>query len=1165
MEFTNSQKLVINENNKSLLVSASAGSGKTFVVVERIIEKIKNGMDIDNMLILTFTNAAASELKERIISRLYSLKEEYISTKKTKEAKRILRQISLVPASDISTIHSFCLQIIKSNFYILGIDPNVLTLDANKSYIKLLEYIEEYIEEEYENGLEVFLDILDMVGGEQNLIDVLYSIYKNYLQMDDSNKWLDDAVNEYLIGNVDDLCDTELGKFIIEYIKEKVTVLKIELENLIDKLDSLDDFETRKEVLLQIKSKLEKCISLKKYDDIFHCMKELLDFPKMPSTKVSDEELKEEVKKVKNKVSNEIKSLSKILYKDTKEIVSELNMASKYVLWYKEAILKIHEKFTKYKNENGFIDFSDYEQLTLKALNDENTCKRYMDKYDEIYIDEYQDTSYIQESIIKKISKNNVIMVGDVKQSIYGFRNAAPELFSNKYEMLEEVIEENVKKIPAAKIILAKNFRSRKEVINITNLVFGKLMSLEFGGAKYSEREKLVCGANYEENKGCMPELHIIEKNDVKLCDEDEEDVEETLSKLEVESVAVSKKILELTNGSFKVYDLKEKNFRPCEYKDIVILMRTVENKANIVENTLKEFGIPAYSDAKTGFLKSDEILLIISFLKLLNNPLDDIALASVMYSIIGKFTLDEMTYLRQKNKSEYLIYALNEDVKNVILKQKVINFKELLERFKIYLNTYSISYVLNRLYNETGLYVSLGFEKLGKIKQANLDAFLQIVSDFENSENTTTLHRLIKYLDTLKAKESSGDSPKQLGENENVVRIMTMHKSKGLEFPVVILMNTEAKYNERELTDKVIADDKYKIGIDIYNKEMSLTYPSIVKQVMKLNIKSKLRSEALRLLYVAFTRAKEKLIIYGTLNGTFEQYTKDLVLENNQVSLLSKFNANSHLKCILQAVLQDSNNLIDITIHNYEEFKTKNKQDVLDRNKNTVKAFLNNIQKIKIEKEAVDEIKKQYEYNYKYDTDIYQKYTVTQLKQKNLQENLCDLKPNVLEIKISGTSYGTIMHKIVELVDYKNVSRENIELTVKNVLENIDQPINENKIVEGIYKLYSKHLKELLKDAKEVKHELEFVIEDDLDKLDILSLKEPTLIQGVVDMYIKSDTQNVIIDFKTDRVSSDDELIEKYEKQLKIYKRALEVAYNINVDKTYIYSFALEKLIEVN
>lgn len=1163
MELTNSQKLVITEKDKSILVSASAGSGKTFVVVERIIEKIKKGTDVNKLLVLTFTNAAALELKERIISRLTALKEEYLEQNKIKEARQIARQINLVPASDISTIHAFCLQVIKSNFYILGIDPNVKTIDGNEAYLKLLECINDVIEEEYELKTGEFLDILDMTGGEQNLIDILNSMYTKFIQMENKEMWLKDAIEEYTLKDVCDLKDTKIGKYIIEYVKEKLTVLSLELEHLIDKLEGIDDLLTRKDVLNNLKYKIDTCKNLDRYDEMFEYMPVLLESIRLPSTKVCDEDLKNEVTKVKNNVVKELKTLPNVLYKDTKGIVSELNEVAKYIVWYRECILKIHEKYSNYKIENGLVDFHDYEQLTLKAFEDENIRKKYMDKFDEIYIDEYQDTSYIQESIISKIAKDNVIMVGDVKQSIYGFRNAAPELFSAKYEKLEEITKPCDTSIKSAKIVLAQNFRSREEVINITNLVFGKLMSLEFGGAKYGEREKLIASADYEKTRDCIPELHIIEKVEDEEENTEKEDEVQNLTKLQIESVAVAKKIKELTDGTFNVYDLKKKEFRPCEYKDIVILMRTVENKANVVEDVLKEFGIPAYSDARTGFFKSDEILLVISFLKVLNNPLDDISLASIMYSIIGGFTLDEMTLLRYKNTKISLRESLDEEIKDKALKEKVEKFKELLNTFKTYLDTYNISYVLNKLYNETGLYLSLGFEKMGKLKQANLDAFMHIISEFEKSENTKTLNRVIKYIDTLKSKETAGDSPKQLGENENVVRIMTMHKSKGLEFPVVILMNTDAKYNEQELTDKVIVDSEYKFGIDIYNKELKVAYPSIIKQVMKINAKNKLRSETLRLLYVAFTRAKEKLIIFGTLNNSLDSYTKDMLLDNENISILSKYKANSHLKCILQVLLSsNANDFIKIKRFKQSDFKVNTTEKYLDREKESLKAFLNKAQDVKVTKEEIDTLKSKYETKYNYDTSLNQKYTVTNLKGESIEENLSTLKPQVLTTKLTGTSYGTLVHKVIELVDYMSLSKEGIKGIVESLLTKMDTNVNVKKVTDSVYLLYSKYLKDMLDKAKVVKHELEFVVYDTLEGIEDFS--EPTLIQGVVDMYIKTENENIIIDFKTDKVENKDELIDRYKNQLRIYKKALEVSYNETIDKMYIYSFSLEELIEV-
>ena len=1188
MELTNSQKLIITTKNKSLLVSASAGSGKTFVVVERIVDSIKSGKDISKMLILTFTNAAASELKERIVKKLYDIKEEYLKVGDKENAKRIAKQISAVPASDVSTIHSFCLSTIRNNFYSLGIDPNVQTVEETKATLMLYEAIEDVLEEEYVTASDTFTDILDMLGNEENLVEMLFKLHKAMCNATNKDKWLNNITNTYSVSSetVKDLTDIDFGHEVVKSIKNILEIEIMNLERVIDKLDSVTDFETRKTTLENILAIVKRAHSKETFDEIYAMRDELTSLPQLPKKAVPDEELKKEVSTVRNGCAKKLKNIvTKLIYKDSKGIIDELNATLVYASWYKDVIKRVDEKYTLAKKEKALIDFSDYEHLTLKALEDEETRKKYIEKFDEIYIDEYQDTSDIQETILMSIAKeNNVIMVGDVKQSIYGFRNAAPELFSAKYMRLEEIENEGDKEeLKEAKILLAQNFRSRKEVIDSTNEVFGKLMSETFGGASYGKKEELVLGAAYPLDEGYKAELHIVEKDDDAVLEEEteetegeqSEDVITDLSSLELEAGAIVNRIRELMAGDFKVYDLKKEEYRKCEYKDIVILMSKVEKTGAKVQNVLSKAGIPTYTDAKTGFYKSDEISLIISFLKILNNIEDDISLASVLYSIIGKFNLDELVKIRKGN-TKYSLYGslnkyLEQDNKEEEIVDKITSFLGLIERFRRYVKTYPLVAVLLKLYDETGIYEAMRFEKAGTMKCANLDAFVNIISDYEKTENVTSLYLVLKYLDTLKKKESGGDSPKLLGENENVVRIMTMHKSKGLEFPVVFIANTTSKYNELDLGDKILTSNTLGIGLDVYDKSTGVTYPSIIKQVIKQNTRNRLRSEALRLLYVAFTRAKEKLIITGIVNKTLDHYCEKMLFVDGKVPDAIAFEHNCHLKCILQAVYVKPK-YIDIKRYNIKMVMPKDEDEKIDRKLSQVDEFKAKVKELGVveNKELKKSLKEKLVYTYPHEIDVEQKYTATKLSHK--QDNvymLSELKPLVLEAEITGTSYGTFMHTIIERLDYSNVTKDSIKELMNIIAKEmaVEGRINIKRATEQIYKLYTEFLYGLLTEAKKVEHEFEFVFEDDLKDIEGLEpLKAPSLIQGVIDMYVETkDDRRVIIDFKTDSVENEQELIDRYKIQLNVYRRAINVCYNKSVDEVYIYSFALNKMIKVN
>ncbi len=1171
MELSQAQKQVINTKNKSLLVSASAGSGKTFVVIQRIIESIKEGADVSRLLVLTFTNAAASELKERLVSSLYTLKDEYLDKGDSKNASRIAKQISKVPMADISTIHSFCLNIIRNNFYTLGIDPNVTTLDAAKATIMLNEAINEVIEEQYEQREQEFLDVLDILAREDNVINTIYMLYTAYKNVLHSDLWLKKSIETYSTNENEDLSKTEFGQVILTSIKNRLKILKLELDYMSDLLDTLEDFKSRQDMFKIILNNLNIAIGLEGYDELYNFLPQLLDMPRLPSNKVTDEALKEEVRALKKKASDEIKDIASIMYKNSAGIIKELNDTLKYINWYASVVKTVDEKYTAAKKEKCSIDFADYEHLALKALEQEDIKQKYKEKYEQIYIDEYQDTSSAQEAIIQKIAKeNNVIMVGDVKQSIYAFRNAKPELFTNKYDRLKEV--EQAIEDCEAKIILAQNFRSRKEVLDSTNDIFSTLMSKDFGGARYEAKEALVYGEGYDESldQNYKTEINIIEKECEQLENQDDIDneAEDAISDIEIESTLVAKRIREFVDNKFQIYDTKKKEYRNCTYKDIVILLRTVEGKSDIVSKVLSKFNIPCFADSKTGFYKSEEITLITSFLKILDNPFDDISLVSVMYSIIGKFDLDDMAKIRYKNSTKSVIESLKDAIDKLEedkLKNKIILFLELLDRFKRYLKTYKISELLLKLYNETGIYEALRIEKLGELKCANLDNFVAIIAEFEKGENTSSLYSLIKYLNVLKNKESAGDSPKLLGENEDVVRIMTIHKSKGLEFPIVILMNTSQKYNEQDTKDKLQFDDNLGIGLDVYNKDIGLTYPSVIKQAIKAKTKRTLRSEALRLLYVAFTRAREKLIIYGTVPSMDKYTAKMMQIKNKESSELIAMSLNSHLKCILQVALNKEDNF-NIVIHNKNDVEVTSKQEIrLDRNKDKLEALKQAVVDLGIKQDTnkVNRLKEQLKPNENV-AKINKKYTVTELKQSTL--NLSDLRPEVLTAKVTGTSYGTFIHSVIEHLNFLSVTEASVLQVVENVANSldIDGKINKQYVVRDILNMYDT-LKNIVTCARTIKQELEFVIEDDLSGMPEVQLEAPSLIQGVVDMYVVTDNnKHIIIDFKTDRVEDKSELLDRYAIQIMVYKRAIELAYNVKVDGTYIYSFGLNKLIEV-
>ncbi len=1204
LSLSHEQKLVLETKGRDFLVAASAGSGKTFVVVERIIKRmLEDKIDIDKILVVTFTNAAAAELKERITNKIYDiLKDNQISKD---ERTYLKRQLLIINKANISTIHSFCLSILRTNFYNLGIDAEVKTLDENKAKMLLLESIDEILEQEYDEVTEIFFKVLELFKGEEIVVKNLQELYNFSQSMINPNEWLDDSLRQYEnLSNIEDLTEIEVGKELQSIINERIDLCCLQLEDVINKTTGNAEFESRVDILKKMLEQIEGFKYQKTYNQMFTYKEDMISFPRLPSSRVSNEVLKNEVSSVKKRVTSEMESISKMLYKDTKGLIQDLKSVEQIIKWFIITVKQIHEKYSEKKRSIGKIDFSDYEQLALKALKDEETRKIYVDKFEEIYIDEYQDTSELQEEILGLISKNNRIMVGDVKQSIYSFRNAEPSIFNEKYKIFK-TLEKNQegKSLEPVKIILSKNFRSRKEVLEPINYLFHKTMSEKVGGCEYNEPEFLIYSGAYDEHKNTtnndyIAEINIIETENIGDTQDNTEELLEELSTVEKEAKMIASRIKEVY-GSLELFDMKKKESRLCDYKDIVVLMRSMRGRAGIYEEIFKKEGIPVFNDNVENIYSGEEIGLIISFLKVVDNYYDDLSLVSILYSIIGEFTLDELVVIRAYNKKGYFYDSLLEAKegiptidKNYKVVEKIHRFITLLNNVKKYIKTFSIAETIEYIYEVTGIYNSFYLEEFGHQKCSNLDLLIEVARKFEKEEKTT-LYDFINYLENMKDKNIKGtDTAKLIGENENVVRLLTIHKSKGLEYPVVILAGASKSYNIEDSKSEILLDKNLGIGTEIFDENLGVSYPSVIKQGIKEKIKERSISEEQRLLYTAMTRAKEKIIVFATTPNASKLQEKIITSagDNKLPPGLLK-NNNNYIKNMLNAFDETSINIckVDYKKFNDEKDISENlhvikKDKIKNRNKNNskVQEFLNRCKNIEI---IEKEINKEYKFNQKYKyTDnlkIKKKYTVTELKDKhntNDEENINNqfiyqeldynnLKPKVLDDKKSAANYGTFIHKVMELYDY---SKENIDKTKEQINHIFEKHFNEDMdrrdSIESKVKLFLNcEIREYINKLVNIEKEKAFVIYDDLKGLEGIELNEKTYIQGVIDLCIETDNEYIIVDFKTDRINNTQELIDRYKKQIIIYARSIKLSNNKKDVKKYIYSFHLQKIIEIN
>lgn len=1204
--WTKEQKMAIEKKNSNILVSASAGSGKTAVLVERVISTcIKEKVDIDKILVVTFTNASAIELKERLMSAIYKALET------SKDVKFLKRQLNLINRASITTIHSFCLELIRSNFYNLEIDPNFRIADDVESKLLKSKAIQNVIEKKYQeyneqsrdlkkDGAEINLyDILELFSGkEESLIEEILKIYNYSLSFPYPFEYLKNSIEKYNVKDLDkDLYEFDFGKQIVNDTLGDINILKKRAELLLEEINGMEDFLKYFDVLQDDVRILESILinSKDSWDKLYQELNKDA-FKNNPRYSGQNVELKEKLMHFRTKVLKEsIKKMKLSIYATSNEILLQNASVYKYLKYLYDILSDLDVEYKSLKSKKNVIDFSDIEHLALKLLV-KNTDGKYekteiskslSEEFYEVYTDEYQDTSYVQEAILNAVSKeDNRFMVGDIKQSIYKFRQAMPEIFNNKYTSYKsayDVFDDDKN----CKIILDKNFRSKKIVLDSINYIFEKIMSMQNGDSDYNQSETLKAG-NLEykdyENQSYKTELNIIDLEKGNETNDEFDKFIEDRKEYEIEAEAIAIKIQDLVDN-FKIYDMKLGEFRKTNYKDIVILLRSVKDKSVSLEKVLKEHKIPVFSDQASSLLESDEVRLVISFLKVLDNPLQDINLASVMYSIIGNFSLDELVYIRGNQKKINFYYNIIEAKKELEEKEKITEFEQkvlekinnfvgLLNKFNEYKHIFSISELLTRIYKETNLYYQFALEENSGLKKANLNILIDIAIKFEGNENKT-LSSYIEYIDNMKNKADSVSSAKTIGENEDVTRIMTIHKSKGLEFPIVILSDTNKKYNLRDKSSTIIAHHNLGLGINVVNKELGITYPSIIKRSISSLIDEETRSEELRMLYVALTRAKEKLIIYSTVKNYDKFKDKEMVLyEGQKIDPYIIAKNNSYFQNIHMCMKSYDSSLFELNVIKAGELINNIKEDekVDYRDK-----FEKESGYEKEDASSVEQILK-YEYPYKNYVEAKRRIGVSDLKKESIENsvsgdkdttNAINIKDkyslenvNLLEKKISANTRGTITHFILQNIDFNIRKNEQLEeylndlinkgVLSKEQLESVDK--------DSIIKFLNSNVAEKIRNSDYVRREEEFIFKDE-----DISFSQ---IQGIIDLYFVDDSDSdknfVLLDFKTDREKDESVIARRYKIQLDIYAKALEKITGKKVSKKIIYSLYLDKEILV-
>ena len=1246
-KWTEDQLKAITTRECNLLVAAAAGSGKTAVLVERIIRIITNEdnpIDIDRLLVVTFTSAAAAEMRERIADAISKALEV------NPNSKVLQRQLTLLSRANITTMHSFCLDVIKNYYHTIDLDPTFRIADETENTLLKLEVINDMFEDYYENEDEEFKNLVEAYStskDDEKLKNIILDLYRFSMSGPWPEKWLKDSAESFNIDTIEDLNKTPWIKVLKETIYIEVSGYIKTLEKAIELIKSTEGLEPYIQTFSDELNMFNSIIESLNYgiNELYNEISNI-SFGRLKSVKkdkVSDVEALEVVKSIRDSIKKKsLKLIEDSFSISIEESLEGIKKTYPYMKMISKLTLDFMERFKIKKRERNLLDFNDLEHLCLKILinHDEEgniipsrVSEGFREYFDEVLVDEYQDSNNVQEAIIDLVSRKslenpNVFMVGDVKQSIYRFRQAKPELFLDKYNKYP--LEEGSLN---RKIQLYKNFRSREEVISGVNYIFKEVMSENVGELEYTDEEALNLGASYKENEDenvsiAGPiELHILDKSgnkdtleedkieEVNLGDEEREE-EEDVDAITLEARIVAKRIKDLLNPDantgkiFKVLDKETGEYRPLKYKDIVILLRATKNWSELFLEELGSEGIPVYADTGTGYFETIEIRTIMSLLKIIDNPMQDVPMISVLRSPLVSFTAEELGDIRLLNKEKYFYEIINEVSKdeyevNEDLKEKCKVFINNLEKWRKKAIYTPIDEFIWYLYMDTAYYGYVGAMPNGKLRQANLKILFQRAKQFEQ----TSFKGLFNFINFInKLRNSSGDmgSAKVLGENEDVVRIMSIHKSKGLEFPVVFTSGFGKQFNLMDLNKSILYHDDLGFGPDYVDLEKRISYSTLAKEAIKKKILFETLSEEMRILYVAFTRAKEKLIITGAtrnLEKSISRWASAAALDEEIVPASEVLKGKSYLDWIGMALCkhrdgEDLRSYIGVNngllVNDFSTWKVKmwsKNELIVDKDEVAVDEINEDDLFINKEVNSIDkEISRRLGYRYKYSLAeaLPSNVSVSDLKRALYEHEDDDvltvnifrdkevLKPKFLQEKkgLSASERGTAVHFIMQKLNLDKVStREEIRSQIEDMKNNNLLSEEEVKAVNKINFLgffnsdLGKRMMKSYNEGKLLKRELPFYTEiSSLEVDNTLPEKEykneKVRLQGIIDCIFEEENEIVLLDYKTDYVveGMEEEIIEKYRVQLKYYKEAVEKITGKKVKESYLYLFGLSK-----
>ncbi|WP_411955083.1 helicase-exonuclease AddAB subunit AddA [Alkalibacillus sp. S2W] len=1238
MGWTEEQSLAIHEDGRDILVSAAAGSGKTAVLVERIIQKMVRDEDpynIDEMLVATFTNAAAQEMKTRVGQALEQALEKHPNSHHLK------KQIALLQRANISTLHAFCMDVTRKYSYELDLDPSFRILDQIEADMLKQDVLQDVFERWYGQegeAQEAFFRFVDHFSGDRNdeaVESLVLHVHEFALQNPKPFAWL-----ESLVGAVDVSEETTLDELKwMPYARfDSREALEAAVFDIKQAMDVAQDVNGPEHYLETLESDLEQVNAMLEYVDapwevLRNVVLERQKFQTLSRKKFEcDEDLKERVKDIRKRYKEKVSAMiSRWFERKPESLINDLRQFKPHLEQLVELVKDFHASLDAEKRTQAVLEFSDLEHYclevlmadgsTMDALEPSDVAKQYQAQYREVLIDEYQDTNQVQETILQLLTgaeSNHLFMVGDVKQSIYGFRHAEPTLFMEKYRAFQANDGDELR------IDLAQNFRSRHEVLAGTNFIFRQLLDPQVGEMDYEpEAELIYSNRVYEKltDTDVDTELHVLSREADDETDPDDE--WQYLDKAQIEARAYAKKIQSWlgTDGSepMHVIDKETEKPRPVRYSDIVILMRSKAWFGTVVEE-LKQLGIPVYADLSSGYLEAIEVQVMLNVLKAIDNPKQDIPLASVLKSPIVGLNEDELAQIRLHGRKVSFYEAVKQYMRageNRDLVKRLERFFGLFEAWREEATYGALSQLIWRVYRETGYYEFVGGTPGGKQRQANLRALYDRARSYEKSAYRG-LFRFLRFIEKMEERGEDLGAARALGEQEDVVRLMSIHTSKGLEFPVVILGAADKQFNTQDYKKRYLLHKDLGLGAKYLDLDQRIMYKTFPFEAMSVAMKREMLAEEMRILYVALTRAKEKLVVVGTVGDVSKRFEKwREVSEHPNWVLPAHMRADQanymnwvgmalvrHEKAdelregpvsnrVPEVIQADDSSWRVVVEHAsaYEdpEWVTVERNDALER------AITDwDRDAIETPSESYAEVDRRLQYAYPYAGSVSRraKQTVTELKRIRQEADAYSAtdfirsrgagagngsgassleRPRFMKedvTTLTKAEIGSAMHTVMQHLPFESAWDEvSLEEFVSGLVfrDILTEEEAEAIDYDAILQLMATEIGKSLQQSADIRRELPFTMELSAQEV-YPEWDDPTdesvLIQGVIDCLFEVDGQWYLLDYKTDTVNGQvdekvrEQLASRYAVQVDLYRRAVESIWQIELAGVYLYFF---------